>query len=199
MQIAIDVLARILLLHGRVQAAFYRPRAKKDVTAIRNQYEFKPFTFGHADALHYHSENHSSMSQSTEYIVQIDEKLRKLETLIVQNGDRTCEEVEHDYRIARTQWRNVAIVMDRLFFVMYLITLIVTFVLLFPRPVTPPQTWSELSVSLDSSNALKGIIVLLRYFKWRPLWICDIFSHFYLYIYTQYGVKFAVFCLIHSL
>ena len=34
---------------------------------------------------------------------------------------------------ARAQWRNVAIVMDRCFFILYVLTIVVTSLLLFPK------------------------------------------------------------------
>ena len=66
----------------------------------------------------------------------IETRLRKMEDLVskVTAPAPGTEERDYDVRILRIQWRNVAIVMDRCFFALFAITIIITTSIIFPKP-----------------------------------------------------------------
>ena len=77
---------------------------------------------------------------ANESIVQMDQKLRHMETLVARLGSNQASDDPPDtpnLRLLKAQWRNVGVVMDRLFFVIYFIVIIITLSILFPWPKYP--------------------------------------------------------------
>ncbi len=137
-QVFIDVLARGLLIHNRVSKAFLRTVTYKPsndvIDAMEAGKRSKPIAL-----------NDGKGQLTTENLLSANERLRQIEDTLMKAGDPAAMEKDCDVRILRIQWRNIALVMDRLFFVLYFFTLVITLAVLFPRP----QHTTEFEASMD--------------------------------------------------
>ena len=68
------------------------------------------------------------------YLGSLDERIKKMEELVGKVTDSGMADRDYDVRMVRVQWRNVSLVMDRAFFVFYVILIIITTSIYFPRP-----------------------------------------------------------------
>ena len=136
------MLSRPLLLHGRVSPAFGRPGAPgvNKMNQHKHDLEDTPLSppsvnnTPHGDTFGSSTTEMSSATPAAECIVQLDGKLRKIETMVAEMAENEDPERGRDLRILRIKWRNVSMVMDRMFFVLYLVVIIITMLILFPYP-----------------------------------------------------------------
>ena len=73
----------------------------------------------------------------------LDNRLRSLQAIIREVLDKqNRKEAKHNHEFdVMLQWRNVAAVLDRLFFLLYLASIITSLIILFPRsPLEGLQT-----------------------------------------------------------
>ena len=140
-QLIIDGLSRILLLHGRASKSF-----QWTVTSIpedtdlgsmeegicsRNGDLAKDSQKGEATELTTDIDN--SQLETTAF-ADINIRLQHMESLIKDQAI-VPKKQNNSIKILKLQWMAIALVMDRLFFCMYFITLIVSLLVLFPRPL----------------------------------------------------------------
>ena len=76
------------------------------------------------------SESDSQYTLLAQNIDSMSKTLRQMEAYM-------CRQAKHDmtYRKNKKDWKTVAIVMDRLFFIIYVIIIILSVSILFPRPI----------------------------------------------------------------
>ena len=146
-QIMIDYISKAVFMHEKVSRAFKhklssnKPIETEDAAIWRDaRYGGNPVAAPNAQSAALLSSNTSdrlspnandNRSENT-----IETRLRKMEALVskVKISTPGSEERDYDVRILRIQWRNIAIVMDRCFFALYALTIIITTSIIFPKP-----------------------------------------------------------------
>ena len=143
----IDYISRAVFMHDKVSRAFKhklssnRQSETEDAAPWRDaRYGGNPMAAPNAQSAALLSSNTSGRLSPDANDIRsennIETRLRKMEELVskVSAPDRGTEERDYDVRMLRIQWRNIAIVMDRCFFVLYALTIIITTTTIFPQP-----------------------------------------------------------------
>ena len=138
----IDYLSKAVCMHDKVSRAFKHKVSSKKRTDTEEEgiwrdprYIANPMGAPNAQNAALLTQNVTENSTNrNEANANIETRLRKMEDAVSKVTSPGTEERDYDVRMLRIQWRNIAIVMDRCFFVLYAITIVITTCILFPRP-----------------------------------------------------------------
>lgn len=136
----IEGLARALCLYGRLSPVFkVTLKSKRPTRARADNINVTPSLYPPllGNVLYTNTHNTSNDTEGLhDVIVRLDNRLDKVEENLTKVKEEDSLQANHEFemRILRLRWRNIAIVLDRLFLSLYFLAIIISLVLLFPRP-----------------------------------------------------------------
>lgn len=105
--------------------------------ASNNDIPIDEITPGKTMRVHYDKMNHyrtTTDSGETQYLIESQMKEMRHALIHIKNSLAERQGIDYKTKIIANAWRDVALVLDRFFFLVYIILIVVSLITLFPRP-----------------------------------------------------------------